>query len=357
MGFSCVAWTLLTAGSRPAKPVPTMSQPDFPSVTVTAPARLHLGFVDLNGDLGRRFGSLGLALDQPACEVHASAADEVLAHGPQAERAAAFARHSLAHLGLDQGVNLTIRQAIPEHAGLGSGTQLALAVGSAVARLYSRAWPPRLIAHELQRGARSGIGLGAFDQGGFVLDGGRGEAEQPPPLIARLDFPRHWRLLLIFDPTFQGLHGQAEKQAFARLPAFPADAAARLCRLTLMQLLPALAEADAGRFAAAISRLQAEVGDHFAPAQGGRYASAKVARALAWCQAQGVVGVGQSSWGPTGFALLDSELAAHALMRAARDTLADAGLSFLVCAGRNQGAEIRCHQPLTEQRSARQARR
>ncbi len=32
-------------------------------VRVTAAARLHLGFLDFNGDLGRRFGSIGLAID------------------------------------------------------------------------------------------------------------------------------------------------------------------------------------------------------------------------------------------------------------------------------------------------------
>jgi beta-ribofuranosylaminobenzene 5'-phosphate synthase len=38
----------------------------FDSVMVTAAARLHLGFLDMNGGLGRRFGSLGLAIDRPS---------------------------------------------------------------------------------------------------------------------------------------------------------------------------------------------------------------------------------------------------------------------------------------------------
>jgi predicted sugar kinase len=36
------------------------------TVSVTVPARLHLGFLDLDGGLGRRFGSLGMALDGPS---------------------------------------------------------------------------------------------------------------------------------------------------------------------------------------------------------------------------------------------------------------------------------------------------
>jgi len=32
-------------------------------VTVAAPGRLHLGFLDPDGSLGRSFGSLGLTID------------------------------------------------------------------------------------------------------------------------------------------------------------------------------------------------------------------------------------------------------------------------------------------------------
>ncbi|TAL78081.1 MAG: GHMP kinase, partial [Beijerinckiaceae bacterium] len=39
------------------------------SVRVETSARLHLGFLDLNGGAGRKFGSLGLALDGPVTEL------------------------------------------------------------------------------------------------------------------------------------------------------------------------------------------------------------------------------------------------------------------------------------------------
>lgn len=311
------------------------------SVTVSAAARLHMGFLDLNGGLGRRYGSLGLALEELATTVTVRADETVTAEGPQSERAEAFARAALRALDIRCGVRVSIRQAVPEHAGLGSGTQLALAVGAAIARLFNLAWTPREIAGALGRGGRSGIGLGAFEHGGFVVDGGRGRQDAPPLPIARLAFPAHWRLVLIFDPNHVGLHGETEKQAFAALPAFPEAQAAHLCRLALMQALPALTEADIAGFGAAVSEIQRTVGDHFAPAQGGRFASPRVARALDWLDANGAAGVGQSSWGPTGFALVDSDERAHALARRARIDLADEGLEFGVCRGRNQAAEIR----------------
>jgi len=311
------------------------------SATVSAAARLHMGFLDLNGGLGRRYGSLGLALEDLATTVTVRAGEAVTAEGPQSERAEAYARAALRALEIQGGVHVSVRQAVPEHAGLGSGTQLALAVGAAIARLFNLAWTPREIAGTLGRGSRSGIGLGVFEHGGFVVDGGRGRQDAPPMLVSRLAFPAHWRLVLIFDPRYIGLHGEAEKQAFAALPAFPEAHAGHLCRLALMQALPALAEADIAGFGAAISEIQRVVGDHFAPAQGGRFASPRVARALDWLDANGAAGTGQSSWGPTGFALVDSDERAHALARRARIDLADAGLEFSVCRGRNQAADIR----------------
>ena len=34
-------------------------------VAVKTPARLHSGLIDLNGDLGRLYGGLGVAIDHP----------------------------------------------------------------------------------------------------------------------------------------------------------------------------------------------------------------------------------------------------------------------------------------------------
>lgn len=305
-------------------------------IVVTAPARLHLGFLDLAGDLGRRFGSLGLAIDGIATRVRVSQAARLTVDGPEAARAERYARKMAERFGLTDRIAIRVEGAIPPHAGLGSGTALALAVGAAMARGSIDAGE---IAMALGRGQRSGIGIAAFLAGGLVLDGGQGEKALPPPILARHDFPEDWRVLLVLDEGFQGKHGEAEIAAFQRLPPFPATTAAELCRLMLMQALPALVERDLDRFGQAVTRLQAAVGDHFAPAQGGRFSSAAVAEALAWLQAQGVRGIGQSSWGPTGFALLGSAAEAQRLSDAA--SLRFAGrLRFLVSRGRNRGASV-----------------
>jgi beta-RFAP synthase len=319
--------------------LPTSGLP--PRVVVEAPARLHLGFFDLNGGLGRCFGSLGVALDGLATRVSASAADVFGASGAQAARAEGFARRMAAHLRSDSGLRVVVEQALPEHVGLGSGTQLALAVGRAAAQLQGRALPAREVASVLDRGARSGIGVAAFEQGGFVVDGGRSpQRDAVPPLLARLAVPASWRWILVFDDAGRGLSGAAEVQAFRRLPPFPEDAAARLCRVVLMQILPALAEADIARFGAGLTRLQDCVGDHFAPAQGGRYASARVAVALRVLQQAGAAAIGQTSWGPTGFALAPGPEQALALVDGVRRELGEVPLRFQIHATRNRGADV-----------------
>ncbi len=313
----------------------------FTKVRVTAPARLHLGFLDLNGGLGRRFGSLGLTLDGIATTVSARPAACLRASGPSAERVLATARLLCERFGWPAEAELSIDDSIPAHVGLGSGTQLTVAVGVALARLHGSPVTARAIASALQRGARSGIGIGAFEQGGVLLDGGRGvNPDTPPPIIARLPFPREWRVLLILHRDGQGLHGGAESRAFASLPPFPPGTAGHLCRLMVMVALPALAESDAEAFGHAVAELQRTVGDHFAPVQGGRFTSPDVARALAWLEDEGIPGIGQSSWGPTGFALIGDAERAEALLVAARRRWSETPLEFRLCRGRNHGATL-----------------
>lgn len=320
--------------------MPSPSQPpSIAAVRVRASARLHLGFLDLNGGLGRRFGSLGLTLESPCTELTVRRAARFQASGPDSARALDYARRLARRLQLPGAAEIVVARAIPAHAGLGSGSQMALATGLALGRLYHQALTARQIALLLGRGARSGIGIGAFEQGGFLVDTGRGPQTTVPPLATRLAFPEDWRLLLVYDQARTGISGEREHQAFAALPEFPAERSAHLCRLVLMQLLPALIERDPATFGAALSELQKHIGEHFAPIQGGRYSSPAVAAALAWLHAHGAAGVGQSSWGPTGFALCPDEAAGQRLLGTVRQRWPE--LEFALCQARNAPGELR----------------
>ncbi|MGD9171913.1 MAG: GHMP kinase [Candidatus Thiodiazotropha sp.] len=310
-------------------------------VDVNAPARLHLGFLDLHGGLGRRFGSIGLTIDTLATRLHAEKCDEITARGPGAERALRYARAYLAAKGIQGGVDINLMQAIPDHVGLGSGTQMALAVGTAIERLYKGEDDSVAIAKTLNRGARSGIGIGAFEQGGFILDCGRSEDKEVPPVAVRLPFPETWRVLLLLDTREQGLHGTQEVTAFSELPEFPEMAAAHLCRLVMMQVLPGVLEGQLAPLTKAIGEIQQVVGDHFAPAQGGRFTSPVISAALEWAFEKGYPGVGQSSWGPTGFILLEDEVQAQQLEQDLKRHFGKfSSFRCQLVAARNQGAEV-----------------
>lgn len=317
-------------------------KPHYKKVTVIAPARLHMGFIDLSGALGRHFGSIGVALNDINTQLTVTSGEQLRVDGPCADRALKSARRLCRCLKIPEHIQITIASAIPEHIGLGSGTQMSLAIGAALNAFYNLDLSVRDIARLTDRGARSGIGIGVFEHGGLVVDGGRGPDTETPPLLSRMPVPENWRFMLVFDQRGQGLHGEQEISAFKQLPPFPRAEAERLCYLLLMQALPALAEQNLPQFGEVITALQAAVGHHFAPVQGGIFTSPEVAAAIDWLRQQGAVAIGQTSWGPTGFCAVDNPALAAELLSQLRRRFTSEYLSFMVVSPRNRSAEVVC---------------
>ncbi|MBV8577843.1 MAG: GHMP kinase [Acetobacteraceae bacterium] len=307
------------------------------AVEVVSSARLHLGFLDLSFTRGRRFGSVGMALHAPETRLVLARSRETVVRGEDAARAQRHLETVAAHLGLKGSHALTIASAIPAHSGLGSGTQLALSVASALRRLHGLPANPGQDARVLGRGRRSGIGIFLFQQGGLVVDGGH-RNDELPPLLARMTVPEDWRVLLIQDPAHRGLSGARESEAFAGLPPLADRLTERICRLVLMQALPAVAEDDLPSFGAAVTEMQRIAGDYFAPAQGGQFTSPAIAEALGHASEAGTTGIGQSSWGPSGFAFIRGEPKAQRAARILRERVP--GLDIQVCAALNHGARM-----------------
>jgi beta-ribofuranosylaminobenzene 5'-phosphate synthase len=309
------------------------------AVTVKVPARLHLGFLDLNGDAGRSFGSIGLPLSGPETIVRLSRSVETIVVGGERARAAEHLRTLCGHLKIGTRHRLTIESAIPAHVGLGSGTQIALAVAAALRTLHGLPLDVDGDAALLGRGARSGVGIASFLDGGVIIDAGKGDDTAPPTVVARIPFPDEWRIVLILDKGSAGLHGPEEIEAFRRLPRFPASGAGDICRQVLMAAMPALIERDLTAFSAAITKIQLRLGNHFAPVQGGVFTSKRVEATIERLAANGAVGMGQSSWGPTGFVFAPSEGSAREMVDAVKGKAPD-GIELKIVRGRNTGAEI-----------------
>jgi beta-RFAP synthase len=296
------------------------------TVFVETAARLHFGVLDLRGSLGRWFGGLGAAAPAPTLLLSARHASSIQVNGPDGERAAGFARRFLSHHGVTAGACIQVHRALPPHAGLGSGTQLALAVARALAELHGLPTGAAALALACGRARRSAIGTWTFEGGGLVVEGGRlRDREECGPLLARLAFPPEWHCVVAVPDAAPGVSGIDEAAAFASLTS-PAEAeVAHVAHLVLMALLPALATADLPAFGRALTEIQEHTGRWFAPVQGGTFAAGASAALVRRMREWGVPGVGQSSWGPAVYGIVSDEQAGAELARQVRSWLGAKG--------------------------------
>ena len=138
------------------------------------------------------------------------------------------------------------------------------------------------------------------------------------------------------------MSGQAEAEAFRSLAPPPPRDAERVAHLVLMALLPAVAECDIAAFGRALTEIQEINGRWYASVQGGAFAatSAALARRM---QELGASGVGQSSWGPAVYGVVDSEDAGHRIADRLRPEIGDGEVH--ASAFSNVGARVRSAEP------------
>lgn len=303
-------------------------------VRVTAGSRLHFGMLSFGQPRERQFGGAGVMISAPVTRlaIRESNADRWRAatqgggtggvsaascpnvSGPLADRVAEFVTRLARQAAWWRPApfQIVVEAVPPAHAGLGSGTQLGLALAMGLA-----AWcdaPPQsaaALAQAVGRGRRSAVGVHGASLGGLIVEGGKLHDAEISPLVSRISLPDDWRFLLVLADHSAGLCGEAEQQAFARLPPVPAEVTAALCRELVCGLAPAAARGDFDRFSESLYRYGRLAGECFAARQGGVYASPEIEQLVMRCRDLGVRGVSQSSWGPTVFALCrDNEQAA-----------------------------------------------
>jgi beta-RFAP synthase len=303
-------------------------------IRIRTASRLHFGLLSLapegirwadRGGLptlpARRFGGVGLMVEQPDIRLGAEPADAWSSAGLLAGRALDFARKFAESVAAGGAVvppcRVVVEDAPPEHTGLGTGTQLGLAVGRCLAAIAGLEMPPAEIARHVGRGERSALGVHGFEHGGFLVEAGQAAPGRLGPLVARCPFPPGWRVVLARQEGVTGTHGSQEQSLMAQLATSAASVEAQ-CRLALLGMLPALQEGDVDAFGEALFDFNARAGEVFVPVQGGIYASPEVADMVAFIRSRGVRGAGQSSWGPTVFAVVGSEGDGQELGRALR---------------------------------------
>ena len=313
----------------------------MPRATVTAPSRLHFGLYAF-GNSACAFGGVGVMVSEPRLVLSCEPAETLSIQGQLADRVRWFATHACESLAIGEpAFRLEVHSAPPEHAGLGLGTQLGLAVAAAIDTVVHGSTRPAVeLARFVSRGKRSAVGAHGFDHGGWILDGGHGAPDQLGNLDARHAVPIDWRFVLINASTQDGLSGEQEKRAFARVPQIPAATTMKLRDLATEEMQPALAAQDFDRFANAVYDYGMAAGECFASVQGGPFASASIAELVAFLRSIGVHGCGQSSWGPTVFALAPSPAAADQIRDDVLACGGFSGASITITPAANQGAGI-----------------
>jgi len=280
-------------------------------VLIKTPSRLHFAMLDLRGDLGRKFGSLGVAIDNPCIQLTAEPADSLKVEGLRTERAVNFATTILRENKIKEGIHLRIDSDIPEHSGFGSGTQLALAVGMAISKVFNLDYSEELIAVKLGRSRRSGIGTYAFKHGGFIIDGGHRMNEQNklPPLLFHSQIPEDWRFIIGLPEVNSARSGDKELNAFKKVEPPPTTLVAKATHIVLMQMMPAILEKDIQVFGSAMTKIDSIFGGYWENIQGGRYSHPLIEDGVVFLLEAGAYGIGQSSWGPAFYGLVDKEKA------------------------------------------------
>jgi beta-RFAP synthase len=318
-------------------------------VQVKTPSRLHLGLIDLDGGLGRVFGSIGIGVNYPNVILTMNRSKRLVVKGD----ASKICKQSITRLrkkyDIKENVTLNLKQKIPEHIGLGSITQITLAVATSFAKIFHIKAAINDLALVMTLGSVSGIGTAIFQHGGFVIDGGKkiGKSKyiiKPniPPILFHYDFPDDWMFVVAIPDVKRGFTDKEEAHAFKRLPPMPPSDVGRICRLIIMRLLPSLMEHEIENFGDALTRIQSIVGKNFSPIQGGTYSSIEVKKCIENMTKLGAYGVGQSSWGPTSYGLVKGKRQAKSVQSSLQTLLDErvGGQVFIVKAD-NKGAQIK----------------
>lgn len=316
-------------------------------IKIRTPSRIHLALIDLNGEIGRVDGGAGIAIEEPHIEITGYQSEENSLSGNivNVERFHSVSQ-KFKHL-TGNNASVEVISDYRSHVGMGSGTQISLAIGEAYNRLFELKLSVREIAEITGRGGTSGIGVAAFQSGGFIVDGGHSTREKagftpssaskasPPPVISRQDFPP-WKIVVV-TPELSGFSGADEVSLFEKHCPVPIEDVRKISHLILMKMIPSVMESDLDDFGDSLWEIQS-LG--FKKIEIDQYGS------LIWDPLQNLreltPAVGMSSTGPTVYAITDTDANAKDIQKYAVNYFQDKGLDCekIITTARNRGADI-----------------
>ncbi len=313
------------------------------TIQIAAASRLHFGLLAPNDGCERRFGGVGVMIETPSVRLSVSGSKQFLVEGAGGDRVCEFAARWAASRGdaAPPACRIVIESLPRMHAGLGVGTQLGLCVARTLNEFVGESpASPAELARSVGRGERSAVGTYGFFYGGLIAEQGKSVDDQLAPLDFQLALPDPWRWLLVCPRDGGGLHGNQEQRAFSEMRGHASSSVGELLSEMHDRLLPAARRGDFVGFSASIYRFGYQSGLNFATVQGGAYNGPRLHQIVETIRTLGVEGVGQSSWGPTIFALCPDDSAAHELADRLPQLLADSDVT--IAATWNHGARVHC---------------
>lgn len=305
-------------------------------ILIETPARLHFGLVNPFNRNYRLYISAGIAIDKPRTVVSVYLDKPLSIEGCRSgeiyERLRGFIEKYEIRVG-----HVVVEECIPKHIGLGSTTQLLLSIVHGLSIANKLNIDLVEAAGEIGLAKISGVGTYVYIHGGFVVDSGKRDPGEFPRLLIRLPVPETWRFIVIV-PEGRGLDEEAEMRIFQGEVDVDENLIWYASYLLFAELIPSLVENRFDEFSQALSRLQETVGKMFSRIQGGVFTPYS-SKAIESLKKIGVVGVGQSSWGPAVYGVLDSEDRARHVYDYLVRELDD--VSIVIARPRNTGARVR----------------
>ncbi len=325
---------------------------------IETPSRLHVTLIDLNGRYGRIDGGVGITTQSPRLVMEAQDGyedtqieffDRDLSQDvvdDYKEKVFSAASKMNEYLGLEGGYHFKLKEVFPSHSGLGSGTQLSLAVARLILDMNDQDLPTRKIAEIVGRGGTSGIGVASFESGGFIMDAGHKKSikkdflpssaskASPPPVIARYDFPKDWKIILAIPHVERKVFGDGEVNIFQKYCPIPLEEVQELTHLLFMKMMPAVLEEDLDSFGESVNSVQ-DIGFKKIELE---LQNPFIRELIDNLRNAGAAGVGMSSFGPTVYAVTDTNF--QDILKAARDSMGDKTGEIILTAAQNEGAKI-----------------
>ncbi|WNY23839.1 hypothetical protein MmiHf6_11610 [Methanimicrococcus hongohii] len=312
-----------------------------------------MGLIDMNGGLGRLDGSVGLALAEGGISLRAKPADSVIVtvrsedgsvRPCEPNFAAQIAGIAAAVLPENAGIEFEFLSPVRQHVGLGSGTQIALSTAMAVNDIYGLNKSVKELAQITRRGGTSGIGVLAFEHGGFLVDSGHKMADKngflpssrstapPADLLLRMDFP-DWDVVVAIPPKV-GINGEEEKQFFQSVCPVPMEEVRETSHIILMQMLPSILEQDIVGLGNAVNSLQ-KLGfkKHEVAVQ-----PPEIKSVIDFMLKSGLHGAGISSFGPAVYGFSEDRKQSNEIKSVLLEKMPE-GSEVLVTKANNKGAE------------------